>query len=46
MQVTFIMSGETGSPLDYQLPEADNAKYVGLHLETHLTWRKHIAFKT
>lgn len=28
-----------------ELPEADDVKYLGMHLYRHLTWRKHIETK-
>jgi hypothetical protein len=30
---------------DHQLPQADEAKYLGLHLDRRLTWQKHIWLK-
>jgi hypothetical protein len=30
---------------DHQLPQADEAKYLGLHLDRRLNWQKHIWLK-
>jgi hypothetical protein len=42
------MKKETCPPVifnDHQLPQADEAKYLGLHLDRRLTWQKHIWLK-
>ena len=30
---------------NFQLPQAEDGKYLVMHLESRLTWRKHIATK-
>ena len=45
VQVTFTMKNGQCPPVilnDLQLPQADEAKYLGIHLDRRLTWRKHI----
>ena len=44
VQVTFTLSKMTCSPVklnNEQLPQADEVKYLGIHLDRRLTWRKH-----
>jgi hypothetical protein len=46
--VTFTTRRETCSPVhinDVQLPQSDDVKYLGLHLDRRLTWHKHIFTK-
>jgi hypothetical protein len=46
--VMLTMKKETCPPVifnDHQLPQADEAKYLGLHLDRRLTWQKHIWLK-
>lgn len=46
--VTFTMKQNTCPPVylnNHQIPQADSAKYLGLHLDRRLTWRKHIFSK-
>jgi len=48
VQVTFTLSKMTCSPVklnNEQLPQADEVKYLGIHLDQRLTRRKHIATK-
>lgn len=45
VQVTFTMRKETCPPVTLngrQLPQADEAKYLGMYLDRRLTWKKHI----
>ena len=48
VQVTFTLNKMTCRPVklnnDY-LPQADEVKYLGIHLGRRLTWRKHITTK-
>lgn len=46
--VTFTMRKETCPPVtinNCQLPQANDAKYLGMHLDRRLTWQKHIFTK-
>lgn len=46
--VTFTTRKETCPPIflnNHQLPQAENAKYLGIYLDRRLTWRKHIFTK-
>jgi hypothetical protein len=46
--VTFITRRATCPPVkinDFQLPQSDEVKYLGLHLDRRLTWHKHIFTK-
>jgi hypothetical protein len=48
VQVTFTMKRGTCPSVtlnDTQLPQVDEAKYLGIHLDRRLTWRKHIFTK-
>jgi hypothetical protein len=48
IHVTFTMKKEICPPVifnDHQLPQEDEAKYHGLHLDRRLTWQKHIWLK-
>jgi hypothetical protein len=48
IHVTFTMKKETCPPVifnDHQLPQADEAKCLDLHLDRRLTWQKHIWLK-
>ena len=48
IQVTFTTKRETCPPVNLngvQLPQADNAKYLGVYLDRRLTWSKHILTK-
>lgn len=43
--VTFTLRRETCPPVklnDETIPQEDNAKYLGIHLDRRLTWQKHI----
>lgn len=43
--VTFTMRRATCPPVTFnnnQLPQSEDAKYLGMHLDRRLTWRKHI----
>ncbi|GBP88608.1 RNA-directed DNA polymerase from mobile element jockey [Eumeta japonica] len=45
VQVTFTLRRKTCPPVklcNVQIPQADDAKYLGMHLDRRLTWRKHI----
>jgi hypothetical protein len=44
IHVTFTTRGETCPPVNInnvQLPQDDDVKYLGLHLDRRLTWHKH-----
>lgn len=46
--VTFTMNREICPPVllnGQQLPQANDAKYLGMHLDQRLTWKKHIFTK-
>lgn len=46
--VTFTMKKDTCPPVtlnNHQLPQANEAKYLGMHLDRRLTWKKHIFTK-
>lgn len=46
--VTFTMKRETCPPVflnNQQLPQTDDTKYLGMHLDRRLTWKKHIFTK-
>lgn len=46
--VTFTMKKHTCPPVYFnniQLPQSDNAKYLGLHLDRRLTWKLHLQTK-
>jgi len=48
VQVTFTLNKMTCPPVKLNneyLPQADEIKYLGIHLERRLTWRKHITTK-
>lgn len=48
IHVTFTMKKDTCPPVtlnNHQLPQAEEAKYLGMHLDRRLTWRKHIFTK-
>lgn len=45
IQVTFTTKRESCQLMklnETQIPQAEEAKYLGLHLDRHLTWKKHI----
>jgi hypothetical protein len=44
VQVTFTLNRRTCPPVKLnaeQLPQADEVKYLGIHLDRRLTWKKH-----
>lgn len=48
VHVTFTMRQETCPPVklnNQTLPQAENAKYLGMHLDRRLTWKNHIWMK-
>lgn len=48
IHVTFTMKKETCPPVtlnNHQLPQKNEAKYLGMHLDRRLTWKKHIFTK-
>ena len=48
VQVTFTLNKITWSPVklnNEHLPQADEVKYLGIHLDRRLTWHKHITTK-
>jgi hypothetical protein len=48
VHVTFTTRRETCPPVlinDVQIPQENHVKYLGLHLDRHLTWHTHIFFK-
>jgi hypothetical protein len=48
VHVTFTTRKETGPPVhlyNYHHPQAEDAKYLGTHLDRRLTWRKHVYIK-
>lgn len=48
MHVTFALRRETCPPVkinNCQLPQVEDAKYLGIHLDRRLTWKKHIFTK-
>jgi hypothetical protein len=48
VHVTFTLRRATCPPVhlnDVQLPQSDDVKYLGLHLDRRLTWRRHIFAK-
>ena len=48
VQVTFTLKRKTCPPVqlnDKQLPQTDDVKYLGIHLDRRLTWCKHITAK-
>ena len=48
VQVTFTLKRKTCPPVqlnDKQLTQTDDVKYLGIHLDRKLTWRKHITEK-
>ncbi|CAH2108181.1 unnamed protein product [Euphydryas editha] len=48
VQVTFTTRGDTCPPVKLngvQIPQANEARYLGLYLDRRLTWRKHVFTK-
>lgn len=48
VHVTFTLRRETCPPVtlnNVNIPQADDAKYLGIHLDRKLTWKKHIFTK-
>ena len=48
VQVTFTLKKNTCPPVQLsgkQLTQTEEAKYLGMHLDLKLTWRKHILKK-
>jgi hypothetical protein len=48
VQVTFTLKKRTCPPVylnNKQLPQTDEVKYLGIHVDRKLTWRNHISAK-